>query len=257
MGGNWMKKISLMLLVLVCLSGTAMAGEKFSVDAGVDYASRYIWRGMDLIGDDNGAVQPWIDGGFAITDKLAVHGLFWADYRTVDGDYDFGKDNTWDEFDYVLYGTYDLNDTLSLELGYIYYYLPANAWDDGFRDQEFYGGISAALNDYLSTSFYVYYNFDNDSNDGIYAKLAFDGAKSLTETAELFGSIGIGYMDYDNHFDSGFADLPISVGVSVDLGHGVGMYVSANYSVTLDALRDNDINHENEAWVMSGLSISM
>ncbi|MBW2185771.1 MAG: hypothetical protein JRG71_04975, partial [Deltaproteobacteria bacterium] len=204
-----MKKISLMLLVLVCLSGTAMAGEKFSVDAGVDYASRYIWRGMDLIGDDNGAVQPWIDGGFAITDKLAVHGLFWADYRTVDGDYG-------DEFDYVLYGTYDLNDTLSLELGYIYYYLPANAWDDGFRDQEFYGGISAALNDYLSTSFYVYYNFDNDSNDGIYAKLAFDGAKSLTETAELFGSIGIGYMDYDNDFDAGFSDLPLSVGVSVD-----------------------------------------
>lgn len=257
MGGKWMKKIALMLLVMVCFTGTAFAGDKFSFDAGVDYSSRYIWRGMDLISDDNGAVQPWFDAGYSITDKLSVHYLFWADYRLVDGDYDFGDDNTWDEFDHIGYITYDINDTLSCELGYIYYYLPANAWDDGFRDQEFYGGISAALTDYLSGSFYVYYNFDNDSSDGIYAKLGFDTGFALTETAEFFASAGVGYMDYDDDFDSGFADLPISAGVSVDLGHGLGMYVSANYSVALDALRDNDLNHENEAWLMSGLSFSM
>lgn len=253
-----MKKIALMLLMIVCFSGTALAWEKASLDVGVDYSSRYIWRGMDLIADDNGAIQPWFDAGYALNDKLSVHYLFWADYRLIDGEYAYGDDNEWDEFDHVGYLTYDINDTLSCELGYIYYYLPANAWGDGgFRDQEFYGGISAVLNDNVSTSLYVYYNFDNDSNDGIYAKWSIDGAKALTETAELFASAGIGYMDYDNNFDSGFADLPLSAGVSVDLGHGVAMYVSANYSVTLDALRDNDLNHENEAWVMTGLSYSM
>ncbi|MCD6526834.1 MAG: hypothetical protein J7K75_07595, partial [Desulfuromonas sp.] len=252
-----MKKIALMLLMMVCISGTAMAGEKFSLDVGVDYSSRYIWRGMDLINDDNGAVQPWFDAGYSITDKLSIHYLFWADYRLVDGDYDFGDDNEWDEFDHIGYLTYDINDTLSCELGYIYYYLPENAWGDTNNDQEFYGGISAALTDNLSTSLYVYYNFDSGSSDGIYAKWAFDGAMALTETAELFASAGIGYMDYEDDFDSGFSDLPVSAGVSVDLGRGLGMYVSANYSVTLDALRDNDINHENEAWVMTGLSYSL
>jgi hypothetical protein len=60
---------------------------------GVDYSSRYIWRGMDLIADDNGALQPWFDAGYALTDKLSVHYLFWADYRLIDGEYDYGNDN--------------------------------------------------------------------------------------------------------------------------------------------------------------------
>lgn len=251
-----MKKIVLMLLMMVFFSGTAMAGEKLSIDAGVDYSSRYIWRGMDLISDDNGAVQPWFDVGYSLTDKLSVHYLFWADYRLIDGDYDFGDDNTWDEFDHIGYLTYDINDTLSCELGYIYYYLPANAWDDGFRDQEFYGGISAALNDNFSTSVYVYYNFDNDSHDGIYAKWSIDGAMALNDHVELYGSVAAGYMDY-NDGQNGFSDIPATVGLSVDLGHNMAMYVSANYSLSCEALRDVGSNDENEAWVMSGLSYSM
>jgi hypothetical protein len=252
-----MKKIALMLLMMVCFSGTAMAGEKVSLDVGVSYSSRHVWRGVDLDADDNGALQPWFDAGYALTDKLSVHYKFWANYRLIDGEYYFGNDNDWDRFLPIGYLAYDINDTLSCQLGYIYYCLPASAWGDAaYRGQEFYGGISASLNDNLSTSLYVFYDFDSDTPDGIYAQWSIDGAKSLTETAELFASAGLGYANYDDNFDSGFADLPLSAGVSVYLGHGVSMYVSANYSVTLSALRDNDLNHENEAWVMTGLRFS-
>jgi len=259
MGGNWMKKIALMLLMVVGLSGTALAGDKFSLDVGVDYSSRYIWRGMDLISDDNAAVQPWVDAGFSITDKLAVHGLVWADYRLIDGDYgsDLDSDNDWDEFDYVGYLTYDFSEVVSFELGYIYYYLPDGAWDGGVKEnQEFYGGVSLALNDYFSTSIYAYYNFDSDYADGIYAKWSLDGATALNEHVELFGSVGFAYMDYTDGVN-GASDLPVTVGLSFDLGHSLAMYVSANYCVTFDGIRDNDLNDENEAWLMSGLSFSM
>ena len=257
MGGKLMKKIALMLLVLVCLTGTAMAGEKFSLDAGVDYSSRYIWRGMDLIEDNQAAVQPWFSTGYAVTDKLTVSYLFWADYRLIEGDDKANRDNDWDEFDHVISMNYAFNDNVSFDLGYIYYCLPDGAWVSGTNnDQEVYGGVNVALADNLSTNVTVYYNFDRGSADGIYAKWSLDASKALTDTAEFSASAGIGYMDYDNGIN-GFADLPLSTRVSVDLGHGLGMYVSANYSFAFEAVRDNGADYENEAWVMTGLSYSM
>ena len=258
-----MKKSILVLLAVVLFAGTwatnalAVGGlDKLSVDLEVDYASRYIWRGIDLIPDNQPAVQPWLNLGYAVTDKLTVNYLLWADYRLVSGadpaDRGGETDNDWDEFDHVGYLTYDLNDTYSFELGYILYYLPSLT-----NTQEVYGGVTMALPYDLSTSLYVYYDFDSDTPDGIYAKWAVEGTRKITEYADFVASAGLGYMNYEDEFEDGLADLPLSAGISVDLGHGLSTFVSVNYSFTLDALRDNGLNNKNEGWVMTGLALSL
>jgi hypothetical protein len=252
-----MKKSLFLLVAAVLLAGawstSAMAeAGKFSGEFGVDYASRYIWRGIDLISDNNPAIQPRFSVSYGITDQLTVKYLFWADYRLVSGsDRVEENDNDWDEFDHVPSLIYTLNDTWSFELGYILYYLPSLT-----DTQEVYAGATMALPKNHYTSLYVYYDFDNDTPDGFYVKLAAGGSQPITDYAKCFYSAGLGYMDYDEGFDDGFADLPLTAGISIDLSRGITATISANYSVALDGLRDNDLNHDNEAWLMTGLAYS-
>lgn len=253
-----MKKSLLLLVVAVLLAGTwstsaqAEAG-KISGEVGVDYASRYIWRGIDLIPDNQPAIQPWFTVGYGLSDKLSVSYLFWADYRLVSGadpeDRDGETDNDWDEFDHVVSLTYEMDDTWSFELGYILYYLPSLT-----NTQEVYAGATMALPYNLSTSLYMYYDFDDDTPYGTYTKWSVDYSRELTEFVEVFSSAGLGYMNYSEGFDSGLADLPLSMGLNFNLGKGVSAKISANYSFALDALEDNDWNDKDEAWLMTGMS---
>lgn len=253
-----MKKALLLLVAAVLLAGTwstsarAEAGA-LSGEVGVDYASRYIWRGIDLIPDNQPAIQPWFTVGYGLTDKLTINYLFWADYRLVSGadpeDRDGETDNDWDEFDHVVSLTYEHDDTWSFELGYILYYLPSLT-----NTQEIYAGATMALPYNLSTSLYVYYDFDDDTPYGTYTKWSVDYSRELTDFAEVSASVGLGYMHYSGDFDSGLSDLPLSLGLTFDLGKGVSAKLSANYSFTLDALDDNEINDKDEAWLMAGMS---
>jgi len=267
-----MKKVLLLLVAAVLLAGSwstsarAEAGE-LSGEVGVDYASRYIWRGLDLIEDNNPAIQPWATVGYGLTDKLSISYLFWADYRLVSGSDREGDDaeNDWDEFDHVVTLTYEMDDTWSFDLGYIYYSLPSVS---GSNAEEVYGGATMALPYNLSTSLYVYYQFDSGNPYGTYTKWTVDYSRALTEFAEVSASVGLGYMHYNRtyggeDFDSGLSDLPLSMGLSFDLGKGVSAKISANYSFSLDALEDNqfepggsDYNDKDEAWLMTGLSYS-
>jgi hypothetical protein len=159
------------------------------------------------------------------------------------------RDNDWDEFDHVVSLTYDHNDTFSFELGYILYYLPSLT-----NTQEVYAGATMALPYNLSTSLYLYYDFDDDTPYGTYAKWTVDYARELNEFVEVFSSVGLGYMSYSEGFDSGLADLPLTLGLNLNLGKGVTAKISANYSFALDALEDNDLNDDDEAWLMVGMA---
>jgi hypothetical protein len=254
-----MKKALLLLVAAVLLAGawstSAMAeAGKLTGDVGVDYASRYIWRGIDLISDNNPAVQPRFSLTYGITDQLSVKYLFWADYRLVSGsDRTEENDNDWDEFDHIPSLLYTLNDTWSFELGYIWYYLPSIP-----NTQEVYGGATMVLPKNHYTSLYVYYDFDKDNRDGVYIKWAVGGSQPITDYAKCFYSAGLGYMDYDHRnsddYNAGFSDLPLTAGISIDLGRGLSASISYNYSFTFDALRDDGANYKNEGWLMTGLA---
>jgi len=259
-----MKKALLLLVAAVLLAGawstSAMAeAGKLTGEVGVDYASRYIWRGIDLIPDNQPAIQPRFSLTYGITDQLSVKYLFWADYRLVSGadpeDRGTETDNDWDEFDHVPSLLYTLNDTWSFELGYIWYYLPSIP-----NTQEVFGGATMALPQNHYTSLYVYYDFDKDNPDGIYVKWTIGGSQPINDYAKCFYSAGLGYMDYDHRnsgdFDAGLADLPLTAGIAVDLGKGLSATISGNYSFNVDALDDNDLNDKDEAWLMTGLAFA-
>jgi hypothetical protein len=85
-----MKKALLLVVAAMLLVGTWSATARaeagaLSGEVGVDYASRYIWRGIDLINNNQPAIQPWFSLSYGLTDKLKVNYLFWADYRLVSG----------------------------------------------------------------------------------------------------------------------------------------------------------------------------
>ena len=258
-----MKKSLFLLVAAVLLVGAwstsarAEAG-KLTGEVGVDYASRYIWRGIDLISDNNPAVQPRFSLTYGITDQLSVKYLFWADYRLVSGsDRTEEDDNDWDEFDHVPSLLYTLNDTWSFELGYIWYYLPSIP-----NTQEVFGGATMALPHNHYTSLYVYYDFDKDNPDGIYVKWTVGGSQPINDYAKFFYSAGLGYLDWDHRrpegddFDAGLCDLPLTAGIAIDLGKGFTATISGNYSFTLDALDDNGLNDKDEAWLMTGLAFA-
>jgi len=259
-----MKKSLFLLVAAVLLVGSwstvAMAeAGKLSGEVGVDYASRYIWRGMDLIYDNQPAIQPRFSVAYGITDKLTVKYLFWADYRLVSGadpeDRGGETDNDWDEFDHVPSLIYTPNDTWSFELGYIWYYLPSIP-----NTQEVFAGATMALPQNHYTSLYVYYDFDKDNPDGIYVKWAIGGFQPINDYAKFIYSAGLGYMDYDHRnsgdYDAGLADLPLMAGIAIDLGKGFSATISGNYSFNVDALDDNNQNDKDEAWLMTGLAYS-
>jgi hypothetical protein len=253
-----MKKLLFLLVAAVLFTGvwstSAMAeAGKFSGEVAVDYASRYIWRGYDLIPDNNPAVQPRFCVSYGITDQLTVKYLFWADYRLVSGsDRTEENDNDWDEFDHIPSLVYTLNDTFSFDLGYILYYLPSAETNP----KEVYGGVTMALPYDLSTSLYVFYDFEEDTPYGTYTKVSINGSKAVNDYTKCFYSAGLGYMHYSEGFDNGLSDLPLTVGLAIDLGKGVTATISGNYSFTMEALEDNDLNDKDEAWLMTGLAYS-
>lgn len=255
-----LKTLVLMVGVVVCVLGgltsAALAEEEaassLSLGVEVDYASRYIWRGYDLLEDNSPAVQPMAYVDLALSDSLSVGYFFWGNYRLVSANPDFeGLDNDFDEFDHELYLSYALSDTVSLEAGYIYYYYPSTP--EGTDTQEVYAGVTVGLNDYLSTRFKVYYDFDE--GEGIYANLALDAEYPVSDTVTATASAALGYMDYDSdYFAEGgiseLSDLPLSVGFAVDMGHGLSSFTTVNYSITLA----DELNGKDEGWLMTGIA---
>ncbi len=230
----------------------APAEGNLSLGVGVDYASRYIWRGFDVLEDNSPAVQPSAYLEYALGDQLSVGYFFWGNYRLVSDNPDFaGEDNDFDEYDHEVYLNYALNDNVDVELGYIYYYYPSTP--SGTDTQEVYAGINVALNDYLSAGLKAYYDFDE--GEGVYANLAIGAEYPLSDAVSATASAALGYMDYDSDYYveggiSDFSDLPLSVGFTVDMGHGLSSFTTVNYSFTLA----DEINDKDEGWVMAGIA---
>ena len=76
----------------------------------------------------------------------------------------------------------------------------------------------------------MYYDFDEDNPDGVYIKWTVGGSQPITDYAKCFYSAGLGYLDYDHRraddFDAGLSDLPLTAGISIDLGKGLTATIS-------------------------------
>jgi len=224
--------------VLGILFGAAPLSAQFEFQA--DFMSKYIWRGMDLLWNNNPAFQPSVtytfgESGFSVN----LWGSFALSERSIY--------KTVDEIDLILDYSFQLSDKVGMSVGFInygYYFVPEFDFKDG-TTQEFY--VSAGLPDvFLSPTLTAYY--DMNWGTGLYVVLEGSHSVELSETLGLDLYAGLGYNSKQYIDDSGLSDLTIGASLPISFGDWT-IAPQVNYTfVFLES-----VNDENELWF--GISI--
>jgi len=251
--------ITIAAITAALSTAPALALGPVSMGVEADYASRYIWRGYDLVEDNRPAFQPSVEASFSPVEAASISFNIWSSYGVSEPD----SKNDWDEVDYTLGLEFSLNDSISFSGGYIFYTFP-NVDDSDLNDtKEIYLGASVALPLNLSTDFTVYY--DHDNGKGIYANLGLGYSRDLSEAISISAGANAGYMSYteddpdkafytdkDGDAFKGFSDANFSCGAEANLGGGFTLSNAINYTIPLS----DDINEaDKEVWTMTALSM--
>jgi hypothetical protein len=121
--------------------------EQASLDLGVDFYTRYMWRGMILTNDP--VAQPSITAGIA---GLSVN--IWANYDLTDVNENGGDAFQLQELDYTVSYAFSPVEGLSLEAGWIYYTFPGTMF---VETEELYASVGFEV-PYLNPSVTVYWD---------------------------------------------------------------------------------------------------
>ena len=138
-----MKK-TLSIILLLLFSGSASAVE---FEGSVGAVSNYVWRGITQT-DSNPAVQ----GSIGLTTESGLYVNAWG------SQVDYGNDTT-AEVDFTVGFSKAINDTISLDVGYIKYSYLQDEVDFADDIAEVYGTLSIG-----PVSGSVYRDFDNETN---------------------------------------------------------------------------------------------
>jgi hypothetical protein len=238
-----MKKMRLFLFVSIVFLSLPLIGENFSFR--VDVTSRFIWRGFDLLPDNNSALQPSLtydfgDSGFSLN--------VFASFALTNPDdiyEDFKR-----EIDLTLTYALKTSENFSLVLGFTNY-----GWwfakDFEFEDnttQEFFIeiGFPKVLFGPKLTAFY-----DINVYDGLYVRLSGGHPLPIGRGLTLDLAAALGYNGGFNPIegaDTGFSDLTIGASLPLKLG-SLTLSPFVNYTfVFLDA-----VNEDNELWFGASL----
>lgn len=196
-----------------------------AVGGGVDFYSKYIWRGQNLL--DDPVLQP---NAYVNIEDFTV---------SIWGNYGIQNDEDWTELDYTLDYTTSLDfvkpegDMVSVSVGYIYYdfpNLPPNQ-----DSQEVYGAI--ALDMLLSPALAVYHDFDQ--GDGTYYEFSV-GHGIPVDPLSLNLSAAVGYNDGQWDFDSSFSNLLLGAGLAFPITDRITFEPQVFMSVALDSQYDDE-----------------
>ncbi|MBN1817078.1 MAG: hypothetical protein JW828_06930 [Sedimentisphaerales bacterium] len=211
-------KLSLVLVTgLISLYGTIQASDetKLEFGVGVDYFSKYIWRGQNL--QDDGAIQPALSFTYGSLTGSIWGSLDLTNYADVDGD--GSRDNSGEitEVDYSLDYTDSIPglEGLSYSIGVINYTFPNTPFDD---TTEVYAGLGFDLP--LSPTVTLYRDVDNI--DGTY--INFGVSHSYDKIAELA------------------SDMPVGMEISASLGWGSNAYNKGYWGISDDSAQDLTIS---------------
>ena len=199
-----MKKYQFLLIALL-LGGFAHA--QVTVSGGVDFASKYLWRGYNLV---NGPVlQPSADISFGES-GFAVN--IWASAALQDR----GINGAADEFDVTLAYGKEVNDAYSVSAGLIYYSFP-NQDSFSFSDHttpELFASLGLSKVPFSpSVSFY----YDLNLGDGWFAGFSAEQSFKIAEQPLNFGA-NLGYNQNQFGADAGFKALALSLGSDFKVG---------------------------------------
>jgi hypothetical protein len=236
-----MKKMRLFLCVFIVFLSLPLVGKAFSFQ--VDVTSRFIWRGFDLLPDNNSAIQPSLtydfgDSGFSLN--------IFASFALTDRDiYKY-----WDEIDLTLTYALKTSENISIVLGFTNY-----GWwfaeDFKFKDhttQEFFVELGFPKVPFGPKLTAIY---DINVYDGLYVQLSGGHSVSIGGGLALDLAAALGYNGGFNPIegaDTGLSDLTIGASVPFKLG-GLTLSPFVNYTfVFLDA-----VNDDNELWFGASL----
>ena len=252
-----MKQIKCVLVVM-CLTifagnNTLIAEGDVSIGASVDFFSKYVWRGQNLVDD-------WVLQPGANVSYRGITASVWGNLDLTDENYHKGEFSEVDlSLDYS--GQVPGADILSYSLGVIYYDFPiSGAGDDTW---EVYWGFG--LDVLVSPSVTVYH--DVDEAEGTYVSFgvghSFENVVELGPDTwlgvDLSAGIGWGSGGYNKFYwgpDSGeLNDLMLSAAFPFEVA-GFAVTPSVNY-VTLmsDDIRSPNTYDSNDTW-FAGVSFS-
>ncbi len=237
-----MKRYSLVLFVFALLAVNLHGGEgRFSYQ--VDFTSRFIFRGIDILSNNNPAIQPSItytfgESGFSLN--------AWASFAFTERE----RCKYLDEIDLTLTYVFKTPEKYLLEVGftnYGYWFSSSHKFKN-MTTQEFF--IKAGLPTLLfSPALTAYY--DINQGDGLYLLLSGVHTVALTKNINLDLSAKLGYNAgwcIPEGAKKGFSDLTIGAAAPFKAGK-ITLTPFVNYTfVFLDA-----INLDNEFWF--GISV--
>lgn len=201
-----MTKVSTLALLLSCAFAALPAKAEFEGNIGI--SSNYLWRGISQTQDSTA-----VDGGLDYSHESGFYAGMWA------ANVDFGDDTT---FEMDFYGGYsgDITDSLSFDVGYLYY-----AYPDADADIDF-GELYASLTwQWLTVGYALVVNGGDDMapdelSDDDMDYLSADVAIPLGETLSLdlhygysSGDIALGWYG-----ESSYSDYAVSLTKSTELG---------------------------------------
>lgn len=245
------------LMLLLLLSAAVPAGAQeseeraWSLDVGVDYASLYMFRGIDLLGDDP-VLVPYVvfaHGGFSAW-AYGYSGQFGSETDIEGDDYtelDFGLDYTWG---------FGAEDGHSLTLGALRYTYQDPPEYDEIETNEVYAILT--FDTFLAPTFSLYY--DVDVYDAGYLSLGVSHGWPLTEStsfdvaATLSYDLGYNSLVYLGDEQNDLSDLLLGVDIPWSVTDSFGLHAGVSHSVALSVV--DDIGQDDEIWFTVGASYS-
>ncbi|HBL29546.1 MAG TPA: hypothetical protein DD490_22150 [Acidobacteria bacterium] len=219
--------IALCLGLLAALPVVAQEEEEksWTLEFGADYATIYLFRGVDLLADENAFVPraQWTWNDFAVT-YFGYFGDLPGANRYVEGDLSIDK-------------TFHLGEVASLTLGGLTYQFNGDAERElAFLDTyEVYGIF--ALDVLLSPT--VSYYHDIDKIEGGYLTVALSHSVPLGSRASLdfLGSVGFDFHYNNKAVSEGtLNDALFAVDLPVQLNDHFSLHAGAQRSIALEAL---------------------
>ena len=229
----------------------AAAGDEkpWSIEAGADFNSKYVWRGI-LVTDDP-VLQPWITFAFK-----GFSFNIWANMDLTDVN---GNNDEINEVDYTLDYSGEAG-PVGYSVGVIHYDFPNT---DFAATTEVYAGIG--LDVPLSPTLTVYR--DVDEVDGFYVTFdvshSFENVVNFSETAsmgiDLGAQISWGDDDYNMGYfgvdSNGFNALTLTAGLPIAIGDHLSITPGVNYSYLIDSDIRDAVDEEDNFW--AGVSVGL
>ncbi len=250
----WLSALALVLLGLPAIGQEAMEAEEeraWSLDIGLDYASLYMFRGIDLLGDDPVFI-PYVTFGYGGLTVWAYgyEGDFGSE-TDIEGDpyseLDFGLDYTWG---------FGLEEAHYLTLGALRYTYSDPPEYEEIETNEVYAILGFGTS--LAPTLTLYY--DVDVYDAGYLSLGVSHSWPLGESASFDAAATLSYdLGYNSTVYLGdeqndLSDLLLNVDVPLSITEGFAVHAGVSHSIALAVV--DDIGQDDETWFTVGGSYS-